>query len=84
MALAGRAEAETAARTSAARFARSLADEVVMHERDQLARGAQNLRDTVERDTEAALRELLDALLAPGRAGIGLLESLAERRPGRR
>jgi hypothetical protein len=83
-ALAGRAEAEAAARGAASRFARSLAAEVVKDERDQLAQNAQNLRDTVERDTEAALRELLDALLAPGRAGIGLLESLAERRPGRR
>jgi hypothetical protein len=83
-AMAGRADAEAGAREAAARFARSLADEVVRHERDQIAQGAQNLRDTVERDTEAALREILDALLAPGRAGIGLLESLAERRPGRR
>jgi len=83
-ALAGRAEAEAAARGAASKFARSLAAEVARDERDQLARSAQNLRETVERDTEAALRELLDALLAPGRAGIGLLESLAERRPGRR
>jgi len=33
----------------------------------------------------AASRDLLAALLAPGRAGIGLIESLAERgRPGKR
>ena len=83
-ALAARADAEAAASEAAARFTRSLADEVVKHERNQIAHGAQQLRETVERDTEVALRDLLDALLAPGRAGIGLLESLADRRPGRR
>jgi len=84
-ALAGRAQAEDAAREAAARFARSLADEVVKHERAQIAGGARQLGETAAHDADVALRDLLSALLAPGRAGIGLIESLAERgRPGRR
>jgi len=74
-----RAEAEARARDAAARFARALASEVVEYERDELVQGAEQLRDTVEHETDVFLRELVSALLAPGRRGIGLLESLAER-----
>jgi hypothetical protein len=78
-ALDGRAAAEADAREAAARFARVLATEVVQYERDELAHGAEHLRETVEHETDVFLRELVSTLLAPGRRGIGLLESLAER-----
>jgi hypothetical protein len=66
-------------RDAAARFARALASEVVQYERDELAHGAEHLRDTVEHETDVFLRELVSTLLAPGRRGIGLIESLADR-----
>lgn len=78
-ALDGRAAAEADARDAAGRFARALASEVVQYERDELAHGAEQLRDTVEHETDVFLRELVSTLLAPGRRGIGLIESLAER-----
>lgn len=78
-ALAERAAAEADARTAAAHFARVLAIEVTRYERDEVLRGAQHLRDAAEHETDVFLRDIIAALLAPGRAGIGLLESLAER-----
>ena len=78
-ALDGRAAAEAEARNAAARFARAFASEVVQYERDELAQGAEHLRETVEHETDVFLRELVSTLLAPGRRGIGLLESLADR-----
>lgn len=78
-ALDGRAAAEAEARDAAARFARALASEVVQYERDELAHGAEHLRETVEHETDVFLRELVSTLLAPGRRGIGLIESLADR-----
>jgi hypothetical protein len=78
-ALAGRAAAEAEARDAAARFARSLAGEVARDERDELVRGAQHLREEAGHDAEVVLRDVVSALLKPGRAGIGLIESLADR-----
>ncbi|HYA09723.1 MAG TPA: hypothetical protein VEG24_09020 [Gaiellaceae bacterium] len=78
-AAAGRAAAEAEARDAAARFARLLASEVAAHEREAIARGAERLRENVEHDADVALRDIISALLAPGRAGIGLLEALADR-----
>jgi hypothetical protein len=78
-ALAGRAEAEAEARDAAARFARALATTVAQDERDELVRGAQHLREEAGHDAEVVLRDVVSALLKPGRAGIGLLESLADR-----
>ena len=78
-ALAGRAAAEAEARDAAARFARALAGEVARDERDELVRGAQHLREEAGHDAEVVLRDVVSALLKPGRAGIGLIESLADR-----
>ena len=48
-------------------------------ERDELVQEREHLREEAGHDAEVVLRDVVSALLKPGRAGIGLLESLADR-----
>lgn len=75
-----RADAERALKASAESLVRALAREAAERELEAPVEEAEHLLGAAEREGGDILRELVLALLAPGRAGFGLLEALAGRR----
>ena len=68
-ATAARNEAEQAIKAAASRLARALVRETAAREMHQVVEAEQRIAETVERDVEAILRELVGALSVPEKAG---------------
>jgi Putative Actinobacterial Holin-X, holin superfamily III len=71
-----RQEAEAAVRATGARLSRAIADDVADRERRAVTNAEARVAAAVERDADAILKDVLSIVLAPGRAGVGLLERL--------
>jgi putative superfamily III holin-X len=75
-----RSQSERALRRSAEQLVRTLSRDAVARELAAPVEEAGRLAGAAEREGGDILRDLVLALLAPGRAGFGLLEALAGRR----
>jgi hypothetical protein len=78
-----RSEAEQAVKATAERLGRAVAREVDERELHAPIDGAERLMGTAEHEGEDLLKEIVVALLAPGKAGLSLLEVMIGRRSGR-
>jgi hypothetical protein len=74
-----RKDAEDAVQATAQHLAEAVARETAERELRAGLSAAENLAETVEEEAEDLLKELVIALLAPGRAGISVLERLISR-----
>jgi len=82
-ATAERAAAEQALRATAEELARAVAREAAERELHASVDGAEALVGSAEHEGEDLLKELLVSLLAPGKAGLSLLEEIVGRRSRR-
>ncbi len=73
-----RADAEKAIRDAAGRLGRAVVREAAQHEMGAVVEAEQRIADTVERDVESILRDLVGALSVPEKAG-GFLGRLTGR-----
>ena len=76
-----RDEAEQQVKATAERLGLAVAREAAEREIKVGVSAAERFVGTAEDEAEDVLKELIVALLAPGRAGISLLERIAGRRP---
>jgi len=76
-----RAEAEQAMKVAAGRLARALMRDTAKHEIESIVAAEHRIADTVERDVEAILRDLVSVLAMPDKAGAFLGRLTGRRRP---
>jgi hypothetical protein len=74
-----RDEAERAVKETAERLGETVAREVAERELKAGVAAAEHIADVAEQEAEDLLKELIVAMLAPGRAGISILERLLGR-----
>jgi hypothetical protein len=74
-----RTQAEEAVKATAERLGRALASEAVEREIRSGVVAGERMVESAENEAEDLLKELIVALLAPGRAGISLLERMVGR-----
>lgn len=74
-----RSEAEQSVKATAERLGETVAREAAEREMKAGASAAERLAGAAEQEAEDVVKELLAALLAPGRAGISLLERIVGR-----
>jgi hypothetical protein len=75
-----RRNAEQAVKETAERFGRAVAREAAEREIGSAVSAAERAAATAEHGAEALVKELIVALLAPGRAGISMLERIVGRK----
>jgi hypothetical protein len=71
-----REQAEAAVKATGARLSRAIAEDVADRERRAVTRAEARVASAVEHDADVILKDVLSVLLAPGRAGVSLLERL--------
>ena len=76
-----RADAEQAIKVAAAQLGRAVVRETAEHEMGAVVEAEQRIADTVERDVEAILRDLVSALSMPDKAGSFLNRLTGRGRP---
>ncbi len=72
-------DAEAAVKVTAGRLGEAVAREAAQHEREVIVDAAKRVEAAAVNDVERLIKELVAALLAPGRAGIGVLERIVGR-----